>query len=329
MREQPADFRVEERLGFEPSGSGEHLFLQVRKTGRTTDTVAAALARWLGVRERDVGYAGLKDRHAVTTQWFSVPTAADPVTGPLAEDPSVEVLRVTRNARKLRRGALAGNRFAIRLRHVRGAPGDIAARLLRLARGGVPNYFGAQRFGMQGRNVDDARAMLAGHLRVRSRHRRGLFLSAARSALFNGVLARRVAQGTWASALPGELLMLEGSNSVFPAEREVPDVLARRLEGLDVHPTGPLPGRGGAAPQDTALREERQVLDGDAGLVAALADFGVAGMRRALRTRVGNLSWHWPCGDSLELGFELCAGAYATVVVREALELVGAGTDAA
>lgn len=320
LRRAPEDFRVDELLGFEPSGHGEHLFLWVRKTDRTTDEVVRQLARWLGIHPRDVSYAGLKDRRAVTAQWFSAVARTDPPAGPLPSDPAVEVLAVTRNDRKLRRGALAGNGFELTLHGVSAHPGAVARRLLALSRSGVPNYFGEQRFGRAGRNVADARALLDGRLRVRNRTRRGLLISAARSWLFNQVLAERVRQGTWSDAVTGDLLMLDGSNSVFSLERESRERLERRLALQDVHPTGPLPGRGGIRPTGPALALEQGVLARGGGLEEALAEFGANAMRRALRSHVARLHWYWKAPETLVLGFALEAGAYATMVVRELFE---------
>lgn len=321
MRAEPEDFRVDEVLGFAPSGRGEHLFLKVRKTRRTTEDVARQLAGWLGVHPREVSYAGLKDRQAVTTQWFSALARTDPPTGPLPEDPAVEVVTVTRNDRKLRRGALSGNRFRLTLRSVSARTADVDRRLLMLSRLGVPNYFGEQRFGRDGRNVDNARALLQGRLRVRNRNRRGLLVSAARSWLFNRVLSERIARACWSTALAGDLLMLDGSNSVFPEERESGDRLDRRLGRLELHPTGPMPGRGGIRPTGAALELEDNALAGESELAAALDAFGANAMRRALRVRVAELHWHWPAPQTLVLGFGLEAGAYATMVIRELLDV--------
>lgn len=124
IRSQPADFMVKEQLGFEPSGTGEHVFLQIEKTGENTDYVARLLARFAKVRQRDVGYAGLKDRHAVTCQWFSVwlPGQAEPNWAELASD-NLKILHTIRHARKLKRGALAGNHFQIIIRDWQGDRG--------------------------------------------------------------------------------------------------------------------------------------------------------------------------------------------------------------
>jgi len=193
VRACPEDFRVDELRDGEPDGEGEHLLLHIRKRNRNTDEVARALARCAGVRARDVSYCGLKDRVAVTTQWFSVwlPGKSDPDWSPiLSED--LELLSQVRTRRKLQRGGLRGNQFTLVLREVQGDRAALEERLATVVEHGVPNYFGEQRFGREGSNLAAAEAMFGGR-RVKDHHRRGLYLSAARSLLFNEVLAARVA----------------------------------------------------------------------------------------------------------------------------------------
>jgi len=306
LREQPEDFRVTEILDLELAGEGEHDWLSVEKRGANTAWVASRLARHAGVPRRDVGYAGLKDRHAVTRQWFSVrrPAARAPDWSAFRAE-GVTLLETARHRRKLRRGAHRGNRFAIRLAGWRGDPAPV---LSRIAGEGVPNYFGEQRFGRDAGNLVLARALLAGE-RLR-REARSHALSAARSFVFNAVLDRRVAEGSWNRLLEDEVVMLEGTHSHFVAGR--PDAaLEERCARLDVHPSGPLPGRG-AAPGPAP---EREVLASVAAVVAGLERFADAD-RRALRLRVANLRWALS-GDSIELEFDLPAGAFATAVLRE------------
>ncbi|HNJ08446.1 MAG TPA: tRNA pseudouridine(13) synthase TruD, partial [Plasticicumulans sp.] len=242
IRCAPEDFIVIEELGWQPDGSGEHVFLYVRKSGQNTDWVARRLAEVCEVRADAVSYAGLKDRHAVTEQWFSVqmPGREAPMpcgfTGSRGID-GVEVLAVTRNSRKLRRGALAGNRFRIVVRELDGPPAAVLDRLPAIAARGVPNWFGEQRFGRDGGNLERARRLLAGTLRERDRHKRGLYLSAARSHLFNRYLAARIIDGSWDQALPGEVLMLDGSHSVFACPQPDATIL-ERLARHDLHPSG-------------------------------------------------------------------------------------------
>ncbi|MDY6898092.1 MAG: tRNA pseudouridine(13) synthase TruD, partial [Cyanobacteriota bacterium] len=207
IRQVPEDFVVEERVDIELEGEGEHLWVQLRKRGQNTEYVAAQLARLCEVPRRAVGYAGRKDRHAVTTQWFSVHLPGKQGPGDWTALPeSVEVLQTARHRRKLQTGALKANRFRLVIRDLTGEPDQIESRLERLARRGVPNYFGEQRFGHGGRNVERAHEWFAGEFRPRDRSLRSLLLSSARSFLFNEVLAARVRADSWDRVLPGEVL---------------------------------------------------------------------------------------------------------------------------
>ncbi|MCA1804443.1 MAG: tRNA pseudouridine(13) synthase TruD [Xanthomonadaceae bacterium] len=244
LRVEPEDFQVTEIPVCLPDGQGEHLWLRVRKRDSNTEWVAKQLARWAGVGPAQVSYAGLKDRHAVTEQWFSIqlPGQPDPDPAALASD-EFHVEEMARHSRKLRRGALKGNHFALRLRDWQGDKALLEQRLQSIAAGGVPNYFGEQRFGHDGGNLEQARRLFAGELKKCPRHQRGLYLSAARSWLFNHIASLRVAAGTWDQALPGDFLQLDGRHAGFVAE--VGDgELAARLSALQVHPTGTLWGRG-------------------------------------------------------------------------------------
>ena len=331
IRVAPEDFDVTEIDGFEASGAGEHLLLSIEKRGMNTAFVARLLAEWAGVDERAIGYAGLKDRHAVTRQRFSVqlPGREAPDTAALERDDAgtgqrLRVLGRARHARKLPRGALAGNRFTLVLREVAGHRDAIEARLQSMAARGVPNYFGEQRFGHGGGNVDKARRMFAG-LRVR-RDERALLLSAARSALFNRVLAARVEDGSWDRGLEGEAWMLDGSRSVFGPE-PWDDALAARLEAFDIHPTAPLWGRGELRSQAAAAALEQAVLsDADSqALCRGLEAAGLKQERRATRLRPAGLAWRRVDDATLELAFSLPPGSYATAVLAE----LGDVTDAA
>lgn len=317
IRTTPEDFLVEELPGFEPSGSGEHLLLTVEKRGMNTAFAAKRLAQWARVPEMAVSYAGLKDRHAVTRQRFSVhlPRKIAPDLAAL-EASDFRVLEHAWHSRKLPRGALAGNRFVLVLRGVQAEREAIERRLQSIARHGVPNYFGEQRFGRKGDNVAQALAMFAGR-RVR-REERTLLLSAARSELFNRVLAARVRAGSWNVGLDGEVWSLDGSRSVFGPE-PYSEELARRLAAFDIHPSGPLWGRGELRSRGEAAAVELRELAGDDALAlrAGLEAAGLEQERRPLRLRPGDLTWRWPADDALELVFTLPPGAYATVVLAE------------
>ena len=316
LRRSPEDFQVEEDLGFEPEGEGEHLWLWVEKRGANTDQVARQLARIAGVRQRDVSYAGLKDRHAVTRQWLSIhQPRGDVEQAARWHDAQWRVLRAAKARRKIRRGGLGGNRFLITLRAMKGDSADLEARLGRIAQHGVPNYFGEQRFGHD--NIARAEAMARGELRVADRHLRGVYLSSLRSALFNAVLARRVQDSSWDRALEGEALNLDGSRSFFIADI-IDEVILHRLATGDVHPTGPLWGRGEPPSHGEALARELAAIAPCPELWRqACIEAGMEQERRSLRLAVTDLGWQWDGDQVLQLEFKLRAGAYATAVIRE------------
>ncbi len=315
LRSQAEDFIVEEELGFEASGTGEHLLLQIRKRHTNTDWLARQIAAFAGVAPAAVSYAGLKDRHALTTQSFSLhlPGRDDPDWSAL-ELEGVEVLQSQRHHRKLRRGALLGNRFVLTLREVQGDREAAEQRLQAIAEHGVPNYFGEQRFGRGGRNVARALAMFEGQ-RV-DRKTRGLLISAARSELFNAVLAARVTAGNWNRILAGELCCLQGSRSWFQASDDDPDLDARLRAG-DIHPSGPMWGSGELESQSAVRELELAVAAQHPALCAGLASVRLDQERRALRLLPRHLSWSWPDQSTLSVSFELQAGSYATAVLRE------------
>ena len=317
IRTTPEDFFVEELPGFEPSGAGEHLLLTVEKRGMNTAFAARRIAEWAGVAESAIGYAGMKDRHAVTRQRFSVgiPKKVAPALDALQSD-AFKVLEHAWHSRKLPRGALAGNRFVLVLRGIEGGMDAIDERLQAISSNGVPNYFGEQRFGRGGGNVQQAVAMFAGR-RVK-REERAMLLSAARSELFNRVLAARVEAGSWNAALDGDVWMLAGSRSVFGPEA-MTDELQARLAAFDIHPTGPLWGEGELRSSEMAREVELTALQGDTPtrLRTGLERAGLAQERRALRLRPQDMAWNRRDDGSLELRLTLPAGCYATTVMRE------------
>jgi tRNA pseudouridine13 synthase len=356
LRATPDDFAVEEELPWQPEGHGEHLWVQLRKRGLNTDRAAQCLARAAGVPRRAVSYAGLKDRHAVTVQWFSLhlPGRPDPVFDSLP--PALTVLTARRHTRKLKTGALTGNRFAIVLRDVAGDRDALVSRLDTVRRQGVPNYFGEQRFGhdagasrdgggttsgtkevarrqeqppratsgTKAGNIEHARRMFAGEP-VRDRHLRGLYLSAARSRIFNAILAARVRAGTWNTLLPGEACVLAGSHSFFVID--APDAtLMERLARHDIHPSGALWGAG-ELPTRHALRTlEEAIAAQHADLAQGLAAADLRHERRALRLVPQKVTVEWD-GSVLSLAFSLPAGSYATTVLRELAHYRDAAAD--
>lgn len=299
LKHRNADFIVTELPLQAPTGTGEHLWLEVEKNGANTAFVAQQLAEAAGVPPGDVGYAGLKDRHAITRQWFSIwlPKGETPELTPL-QHPEFQVLSQCRHGKKLRPGDLQGNRFRILLRDVTGGAAAlqaVEANLRAVAALGVPNYFGAQRFGHDGGNVAQGRAMLARSIRVRNPKTKGLYLSAVRSFVFNEVLALRIQQGLWGQTLPGDVLDDAGQ------------------------PTGPLWGRGRVATADQALALESAVAQRHADLCDGMEHAGLDQARRALVALPLDMAWDWPQADQLQLTFRLPAGVYATSVLNELL----------
>lgn len=316
LKAQPEDFRVDEILPLPANGEGEHLCLYLEKCGDNTDYLARQLAGMIGCRPMDVGFCGLKDRHAVTRQWFSLyRPGMEADDEALSRQVSEEwpVLEKTRLPRKLRRGDHQGNQFRIRLRHVRGDVSLIESGLERLAVTGCPNYFGAQRFGHRGGNLDqavrlDPSRIGAGHPRSRRRGRHGsgsrntknvLYFSAARSFLFNEVLARRVADASWQRTMEGE-----------PSDSG--------------EPTGPMWGDGGTMATGEQERLEREVVSHWPSLLRVFADTRMKPERRPLVCQPRGLEWWWESETELVVAFTLPPGQYATTVLGDLFELENA-----
>ena len=322
IRREPGDFLVTEIIDFELSGDGEHDFLWIEKTAANTAWVSLALARHASVAAVDVGYAGLKDRHAITKQWFSVrrPTGAG-TDWTLFEAEGVQLLEVRRHNRKLRRGAHRGNSFRIALRSagIDSKHDEITRRVAVVRDQGVPNYFGEQRFGRDGGNLDLAQAVFAGR-RVK-RDKRSIAISAARSFLFNQILNARVRGHTWNRLQAGDLANLDGSGSIFSVA-ELTDELVDRCSVRDIHPTGTLWGDG--APRTTgkvAAAELDAVADHEL-LVEGLKNARVDASSRALRLVADGMSLEFG-DDVLWLEFCLPKGGFATTVLRELAQVTG------
>ncbi len=316
LRQRPQDFFVDEILSFEPDGEGEHELVHVEKTGANTAWVAGALARFAGVRPRDVSYAGRKDRHAVTRQWFSVwLPGRSGIDWADCGIEGVEILGTVRHRRKLRRGALAGNRFRIVIREFRNGD-DIEARCERLVRDGVPNYFGPQRFGHGRRNLELAVRLFEG-ARLR-RNERSIALSAARSEIFNAVLAARIDAGTFLVPLPGEPLS-PGGGSFFSCEQPDEEII-RRVGIGELHPTGPMWGDGGNPATGEAAAFEAAVAAQFELFCSGLAGARLRFERRPLRVIPQELAWQ-VAENGLELRFLLPRGAFATCLVAELVEV--------
>src|SRR5215471_11211817 len=331
----PERFVVEEIPAYEPCGAGEHTFLWIEKRGLTTPDAIRRLAARLAVDPRDVGYAGLKDRHAVTRQWVSVPRADDARAAEIA-DPDLRVLRAVRHGNKLRVGHLRGNRFEVVLTgpapEIANATADADAdseesklrmRLRALAAAGIPNRFGEQRFGAGGDNAAAGLAILRGTRRERDHRRRQLLLSAAQAAVFNRALDLREAGGGLMRVRTGDVLQKVASGGLFITEDTTAD--QRRVDAGELCPTGPLPG--GREREPPPGTEARALEDEAIGAIGATReDFARAGRhlpgaRRPVVVPVTlgepplALEPAPPGTTAMRVRFLLPAGSYATVVV--------------
>lgn len=335
FKAQPDDFLVDEQLGFDCSGDGEHVWVFIRKTGINTAEAAQRLARAAGVSIRDVSWSGLKDRLGVCRQWLSLqlPGRTTPdFTSALSDELQIE--RIERNSRKLRRGSHHSNAFVIRLRNLQvldvamdfqTAWSALEQGLQRVQQQGVPNYFGEQRFGFD--NINKAQAWFLKQYRPQNPVERGLLLSAARAAIFNAVLSERVSHATWNQYLDGDVMNLDGSASIFLPE-QVDELIQQRITGQDIHPTGPLWGQA----TQRALHSfgacaalEARVAASFPLLATGLLKHQVEAARRSLRLPVQALHYRplenqSPLGPDLELSFVLPAGTYATAVLHDLIE---------
>lgn len=323
LKQTPEDFIVEEILGFQPSGEGEHVFLFIEKRGENTDYVARQLARFAGLSSRQVSYVGLKDRQGVTRQWFSLqmPGMAEPDWTSFESD-TARILETRRNARKLRKGAASGNRFELTVRDLDAPPAALEQRLAELAEQGVPNYFGPQRFGHEGRNLERARELFANPGRRIDPHQRGLYLSAARSEIFNRILAARVRAGHWNRAIPGDVFMFADSHSFFKPDSIDADIL-ERVNSRAIHPSGVLWGTTPSTATGEALAIETAAVGPLADLRAGLEHLRLETARRPFRLCPEELAWTLPATNVLKIRFALPSGAYATTVLRELVRCKG------
>ncbi|MBL1320132.1 MAG: tRNA pseudouridine(13) synthase TruD [Methylophaga sp.] len=318
IRSQAEYFQVEEILPFEPDGEGGHVWLKIQKKGINTDWLANELAKFAGVKPVAVGYAGLKDRHAITSQWFSINLEGfDEPNWSEFETEDIQIIEQTRHGKKLKRGVLAGNQFKLRLTNIQGKKEYWEANLRQIQKSGVPNYFGEQRFGHQMGNLDRVGYWFSTGKAPRKRTQKSLYLSAARSWLFNLVLTERVQTNNWNQPLIGDMMLLAGTKSSLFLVDKLDEELTVRLAAMDIHPTGPMWGRGNVQVKDDSLLLEQQVLDDWDLWKQGLEKAGLSQSRRALRVFPSDFSWQFLDNAQLDISFFLPAGSYATAVLRE------------
>ncbi len=321
LKQSPEDFIVTEQLSFEPSDEGEHLFVSIKKTGLNTLDVVEQLAKHFHIHPRHIAYAGLKDKNAVTTQWFcfpfpikSIPDYKD------LESEFITVVDAVRNTKKLKRGAIKRNNFKIILRNLEGNISSVEKRIKLIKEQGAPNYFGAQRFGHNENNLVNASKLFSGKIKC-SRNKKSIYLSAARSFLFNEIVSQRVKDKTWNKLLDGDVASLNASRSFFIIEKVDAD-LQLRLQHGDIHPSAALWGKGELETQFKVKKLEETIVNYNLEFANGLVKQGLQQDRRATRVLVPDLEYQLD-DDNLKLEFSLPSGTYATCVLREILDIKG------
>lgn len=322
----PADFCVTEHLGFDLSGEGEHLCLYVEKTGANTAFIAKQLANWAGIPVRDVSFCGLKDRFAVTRQWFSLRIPKKIMPSHDFSHPEAEILKRQWHSKKLARGIHQSNHFEITLRDIIGRQDDIENQLNHIRDHGIPNYFGAQRFGRDGKNLEKITAIFSGELSKKKvkRNEYSILLSSARAYVFNQILATRVEDNTWNQAIAGDVFNLNGTGSIFTTE-QLDDDIIQRISNMDIHPTAPLWGRGSLSSTGEIALLESRITDQNKLLTDGLENAGLKQERRPTRIVADNFSWEWQDNATLSLQFSLGKGCYATAILDSLVTTLASG----
>ncbi|MDN3681675.1 tRNA pseudouridine(13) synthase TruD [Vibrio tapetis subsp. quintayensis] len=319
LKAKPEHFVVKEDLGFEFTGSGEHLMVRIQKTGENTSFVANELAKACDVKSKDVSWAGLKDRHAVTEQWLSVhlPKGDTPdFTAFLQQYPSIKILATDRHNKKLRPGDLIGNEFEVTLSEVTDIE-SVLARLEQIKLQGVPNYFGAQRFGNEGNNVSEARRWGRDNVRTRNQNKRSLYLSAARSWIFNHILSARIEAKAFNQLLVGDLVKENGQLTAID-ESNLGAIQSLITTG-EAQLTAALAGDNALPTQLVALEIEQTVVDSEPDLMALIRGNRMRHERREISLKPQDFNWSTN-GDEITLTFSLSSGCFATAIVRELVE---------
>lgn len=324
VKAQAKDFQVIENLGFDFSGEGEHFMVKIRKEGENTAYVANELAKACGVPSKNISWAGLKDRHAVTEQWLSVhlPKVGNEfdIVEFEAQHPAVKILETTRHNKKLRPGDLVGNAFVIRLVDVTNIE-DVEGRLEKIQSLGVPNYFGAQRFGREGNNLSEARRWGRDNVRTRNQNQRSLYLSTARSWIFNHIVSHRIEENCFNQLIDGDIV--QGVSNEPNINNELQwvddsnlDALQQQLDKKIVQLTAALAGDNALPTTGKAQELEKPILDAEPDLMKLICGNRMRHDRRSVALYAENMAWQVE-GDDVVVSFSLPSGSFATSILRE------------
>lgn len=333
LKAQPEHFVVKEELGYSFTGSGEHLMVKIRKTGENTMFVANELARYCNVKSKNIGWAGLKDRHAVTEQWLSIHLAKAEQEPDFSEFekqyPSIQILELNRHNKKLRPGDLIGNRFEITLSEVSDVE-SVEKRVESVISGGVPNYYGAQRFGRDGNNVLEAKRWGRDNVRTRNQNKRSMYLSTARSWIFNHIVSDRINQDCFSTLVPGDIVMLANETKLEESvmtEQKISSAITadelaqyqQKLESGEAFITAALAGDNALPTEQQALQLEQKIVDSEPDLMALIRGNRMRHDRRETLLKPTDLSYSVQ-DNNVVLCFSLSSGSFATSIIRELVQ---------
>jgi tRNA pseudouridine13 synthase len=317
LKSRPEDFIVTEELGFEPNGEGEHLFLFIEKVGLSTHELINNVAEIYQLRPRDIGYSGLKDKHALCRQWLSLHLPGKEADSSIDKGDGFKILKAVRNRSKLRPGTHKSNHFEICLREVSVLPEASELQLSSIEKQGFANYFGEQRFGRNQDNVQQALKQL-GRGRV-PRQRKGILISSLRSFLFNQILSRRLQLGHWELPLDGDVFMLSGTRSIF--SEPVDQALLERYQSMDISSSSSLYGKGRNQMSGQAAEIEEAVFSEHPAITQCLEDQSAKLEMRALRVRPREFEYHFEGGQELlNIRLSLPSGSYLTTLLDHFIE---------
>lgn len=322
IKQRPEDFRVSENLGFSPTGTGEHLFLYIQKNSLTTHQLIEQLAKVVEIQARHIGYSGLKDKHAITQQWISLHLPGCKHRPEIPDTENYQILQSKWHDKKLRVGVHRSNSFSITVRDIKGHSGGLEGVILKIKKHGFANYFGAQRFGAQQDNVEQALRVLNNRHKLKrlSRNKKSLYISALRSELFNRILSQRIQQGIWEKPLDGDAFMLAGTQSVF--SDAITTEILRRYDEFDIHSTISLYGTGGDKLSQQALDIENQIIAAFPDIRDTLINSKLKCSLRANRAVARTLNVNFdPARAMMNIDVELDKGVYLTTLLNHFIDI--------